>query len=77
MQSSNEATTLISLDDAELDAVAGGCGHRGRHHGRPDWMRRLGGGKFGDIDIDINIVNVVGNVVEAGGNLTIAITQSN
>lgn len=77
-----ESTELMPLCDSELDEVAGGCGG-GRRHG---WGH--GGGHGGgllqrladldlNIDIDINIINFIGNTIVAqdGSSIQIDIDQ--
>jgi len=77
------STELVSLEDEQLDDVAGGCRH-GRRGGWWGRRRGHGGGRgFGvtnvdvDVDIDINVINFVGNNITAGGDVNILLAQEN
>ena len=84
MEKEHESLGLVALDE-----VAGGCGGR-RHHGGgrgggwgggwggwAAWAAGQGGGGLPDIDININIINVTGNVFAAGDDNVLAITAVN
>jgi len=73
MTNTIESTSLISLEDDQLELVAGGCGRRRRHGGG-------GRGHHGygrDIDIDINIIVFTGNTIQAGGDVEVDLDQDN
>jgi hypothetical protein len=83
MENEHESMSLVALDDAQLDEVAGGCGGRGGHHG--------GGGGWGgwggrggrqaapeiELNLNINIITISGNVFEAGDSNLLAVTAVN
>ena len=87
MEKEHESTSLVALDDEQLNEVAGGCGGWRRHHGGGGgrgwggwaaWAARHGGGGgLPDIDININIINVSGNTFLAGDDNVLAITAVN
>jgi hypothetical protein len=59
MQDMTEATGLIALDDAQLDGVAGGCGHRGH-------FPYFGGSLFAPtFNITFNIIDFRNNNINA------------
>lgn len=69
-----ESPELIALSDSELDDVAGGC----------PWSRRWGQGgglreRFAnldfdlDIEINVNIINFAGNVIQAAAGSAVVI----
>lgn len=62
-----QSAELVALDDSELDAVASGCGRRGRR------------GPFAniDIDLDINIAVISGNIIVSGADILLSIVQAN
>jgi hypothetical protein len=67
------APVLVSLEDDQLELVAGGCGHRRRHghegHGYPGYGR--------NIDIELNIIVFTGNTIQAGGDVEVDLGQDN
>lgn len=66
--------SLIALEDEQLDSVAGGCWG-------PYALDALKGLNIGPINIDIdvntqvNIINFIGNVIQAGGDVAINLGQ--
>jgi hypothetical protein len=69
MENEHESMSLVALDDAQLDEVAGGCGGHGHHHG--------GWGGWGELNLNINIITIAGNVFEAGDSNLLAVTAVN
>jgi len=68
------ATNLIALEDHLLEPVAGGCAYGAA-------LDALKGLHIGDINIDVdintqlNIINFIGNVIQAGGDVAIQLGQ--
>ena len=84
MENEHESMSLVALDDEQLDEVAGGCGGRGRHGGGGGggwgaWLARHGGGGLPEIELNlqINIITIAGNVFEAGDSNLLAVTAVN
>lgn len=77
------STELVSLEDEQLDDVAGGCRWWRRRWRRRGWG--FGGGSAADTDINVdsdvnvqlNIIVVAGNDVQAGGDAAIVIDADN
>jgi hypothetical protein len=68
-----ESTELMPLCDSELEEVAGGCGGRRHGWGRgADLLAQIAELDL-NIDIDINIINFVGNVIQAADASAVAI----
>ena len=66
-----ETTALIALEDAQLECVAGGS--------LDGWKPIQIGDLNINIDIDVNtqvnIINFIGNIIEAGGDLMLQLGQ--
>jgi hypothetical protein len=83
MENEHESMSLVALDDAQLDEVAGGCGGHGHHHGGwggwGGWGARQAGGGAPEIELNlnINIITIAGNVFEAGDSNLLAVTAVN
>ena len=64
-----QSAELIALDDSELDAVASGCGRRGRR------------GPLANIDLnfdlDISVAVISGNIIVSGADVLLSIVQGN
>jgi hypothetical protein len=82
MENKHESMSLVALDEAQLDGVAGGCGGHGAHHGWGGWGgwgARQAGGRAPEIELNlnINIITISGNVFEAGDSNLLAVTAVN
>ena len=66
-------TSLIALSDDELDCVAGGRDYHGFH--LPDVNVNLAVAVNVDVTTQVNIINFIGNVIEAGGDVLVQLGQ--
>jgi hypothetical protein len=66
-------TALIALQDDELDCVAGGHDWHGFHF--PDININLAVNVNVDVNTQTNIINFIGNVIDANGPVQIALGQ--
>lgn len=75
MEKTSNVTDLVAIEDAALDEVAGGCRWGGGRGQWGQWMSRWASDI--DLNVQINVVNVVGNTLVAGDDLTVNVDASN